>query len=490
MRDNCMLQILTRIFNDTLVCVKLEKIEFMAEFHVQIKLKTSTLFMLIWLFLLCHGAPASTYDRRTPVVQAVHLVGAAVVNISSEYQTRASRQPFRLDPFFDNFFRDFFEARPQKRTSLGSGVIIDGRRGYILTNAHVIEKGAVIKVLLRDEREFEGRIVGVDADSDLAVLQIQSDAELPAVPMGNSDDLMIGEAVIAIGNPFGFSHTVTTGVISALDRSIRTDDRVFHNFIQTDASINPGNSGGPLLNINGELIGINTAIYAKAQGIGFAIPIDKAKRIVTDLIQYGHVVQAWIGLRVQDADPRLAQYLDLGERVGAVVTQIEDQSPAEAAGVKPGDLLMRIDRTKLESSSDYEAAIRALAAGDTVEVLLWRNAEQKKITIKTAAYPLERAPELAFKRMGIKVAELDTTNRQRYTVVAEQGVVIVGLRPESYPARIGVATGDVLREIDGQTIARTDDFYDAVIKARRKSAVVILLQRQDQLYYVTLQLAP
>ncbi|MBW2569370.1 MAG: trypsin-like peptidase domain-containing protein, partial [Deltaproteobacteria bacterium] len=235
-------------------------------------------------------------------------VSPAVVNINSEYEVRRRVNPFSgfsRDPFFDSFFKDFFDPgfeQRYKRTSLGSGVIIDGKRGLILTNAHVLAKSATITVILNDERKFDARIIGADPDSDLAVLRISSKNPLPAVEMGDSNDLMIGETIIAIGNPFGFSNTVTTGVISAINRSIRADDAVYHDFIQLDASINPGNSGGALLNINGELIGINTAIYAKAQGIGFAIPINKAKRIVSDLIQYGKVVQIWLGLTVQDLD--------------------------------------------------------------------------------------------------------------------------------------------------------------------------------------------
>ncbi|MBU4102142.1 MAG: trypsin-like peptidase domain-containing protein, partial [Proteobacteria bacterium] len=212
-----------------------------------------------------------------------------VVNISSEFEVSKRINPFSgfgIDPFFDSFFKDFFDPgleRRQKRTSLGSGVIIDGKRGFILTNSHVITKTGTITVTLKDEREFTANIVGADPDSDLAVLQITSKTPLPAIEMGSSEDIMIGETVIAIGNPFGFSNTVTTGVISAINRGISAEDRVFHDFIQIDASINPGNSGGPLLNINGELIGINTAIYAKAQGIGFAIPINKAKKLYLTL---------------------------------------------------------------------------------------------------------------------------------------------------------------------------------------------------------------
>ncbi|MBW1759504.1 MAG: trypsin-like peptidase domain-containing protein, partial [Deltaproteobacteria bacterium] len=221
------------------------------------------------MLLLClpRFSPCEEYSRENAVVKAVRRVSPAVVNINSEYTVRDRTNPFSSfgsDPFFDSFFKDFFDPgfeRKYKRTSLGSGVIIDGKEGYILTNAHVIEKTGTIKVVLKDEREFEARIIGADPDSDLAVLRIHSKTSLPAIEMGSSDDLMIGETVIAIGNPFGFSNTVTTGVISAVSRNIKTEDRVYHNFIQTDASINPGNSGGLLLNIKGELIGINTAIY-------------------------------------------------------------------------------------------------------------------------------------------------------------------------------------------------------------------------------------
>ncbi len=247
------------------------------------------LIQFIWLGVLIaflfawqpSAGLANGFNRETPIVKAVRKTSPAVVNISSAVQVRKRTSPFSgygFNPFFEEFFRDFFDPRFERRqqyTSLGSGVIIDGEKGLILTNAHVIQKTGTIKVMLENELEFEARIVGADPDSDLAVLQIDAENRLPAIKMGSSADLMIGETVIAIGNPFGFAHTVTTGVISAINRSIRAEDRVYHDFIQIDASINPGNSGGPLLNINGDLIGINTAIYAKAQGIGFAIPISR-----------------------------------------------------------------------------------------------------------------------------------------------------------------------------------------------------------------------
>jgi S1-C subfamily serine protease len=213
-------------------------------------------------------------------------------------------------------------------------------------------------VTLQDEREFEAEIVGADPDFDLAVLRIQSKAVLPEVKMGSSDDLMIGETVIAIGNPFGFSHTVTTGVISALDRSIRTDDRVFHEFIQIDASINPGNSGGPLLNINGELIGINTAIYAKAQGIGFAIPISKTRKIISDLIAHGEVIEPWIGIIVQNIDAGLARYLNIPAKSGVLVKMVENGSPAAKAGAREGDIILALDNRKIVSEDDFQSTMR------------------------------------------------------------------------------------------------------------------------------------
>jgi len=273
-----------------------------------------SIFIIILLLIIVKPGITRSYERRDAVVQAVEKVSPAVVNISAEQKVR-TRSPFALrgHSFFDSFFNDFFDPSwlDQKRTrkSLGSGVIIDGKRGYILTNEHVLLRTGKITVVLKDEREFEAEVVGADPDHDIAVLRIVSKDKLPDVAMGNSNDILTGETVIAIGNPFGFENTVTTGVISAQGRTVRTDERVYRNFIQTDASINPGNSGGPLLNINGELVGINTAIYAKAQGIGFAIPINKAKRVIDDLIKYGEVQQAWIGISVQDMDGRLRRYL-------------------------------------------------------------------------------------------------------------------------------------------------------------------------------------
>jgi len=452
-------------------------------------------FLFVVLFYLCMPAAGNSHelDRNNAVVSAVQKVGPAVVNISSEYQVSTRRNPFSgfgMDPFFDSFFKDFYDPgieRRQKRTSLGSGVIIDGKRGFILTNAHVIAQSETISVALKDQREFQAKIVGVDPDSDLAILKIGNQEDLPAIAMGDSQDLMMGETVVAIGNPFGFSHTVTTGVISALNRSIRTDSTVYHDFIQTDASINPGNSGGPLLNIHGELIGINTAIYAKAQGIGFAIPINKAKRIVTDLIQYGEVVLSWTGLFLQDLDKNLAHYIGVPADKGVLVKEIESGSPAMIAGIRKGDILLALDKIQIRSIRDYQQALKNVSVGSKIKITLLRDTQQKTFSLTTSVFPENRALELADKLLGLLVEDLSPKNRQRYQISAKEGVVISKIAPQSYLADMGVDVGDVIRQMDDQTISSVEDFKKAIIKSRQKKTLVILVQRGEQGYYITVK---
>jgi serine protease Do len=436
--------------------------------------------------------PSAAADslRETPVVKAVRKASPAVVNISSAYEVRSRPNPFSGfgNPFFDEFFKDFFDPRFQRRqqqTSLGSGVIIDGNRGLILTNAHVVQRASTIKVVLQDEREFEARLIGADPDSDLAVLKIESREELPAIPMGSSDDLMIGETVIAIGNPFGFSHTVTTGVISALNRSVRTEERVLQDFIQIDASINPGNSGGPLLNIAGDLIGINTAIYAKAQGIGFAIPIRKAKRIVADLVQFGEVKQAWIGVIAQDIDERVAQYLNTSGRKGALVKAVEPESPALKAGLREGDVVLSLGGRKVGGLDDYLAAAQAVSAGEAVEIQVWRGGRTQVVTLQTREFPIELSDQLAWDLIGIRVEGLTPQNRKEFRVEAKEGVVIRQVQPGAQLARVGVRAGDIVRQIDSAPVATHEDFRRALARARQKTSFVLLVQRGDQGYYVT-----
>jgi S1-C subfamily serine protease len=306
--------------------------------------------------------------------------------------------------------------------------------------------------------------------------------------MGNSNNLMIGETVIAIGNPFGFSNTVTTGVISATNRSIKVDDAFYHDFIQTDASINPGNSGGPLLNIYGELIGINTAIYANAQGIGFAIPINKARRIVTDLIKYGEVIPAWIGVTVQDLDAELAQYLKAKTVRGVLVKKTETSGPAFKAGIRVGDIIRSIGSRKILSQSDFNTAMSNIAAGDAIHITIWRDGKTKDVSVKSSSFPIELALDLANNILGITVKNLSKKNRYFYKTHTQEGVVITEINRNSYLARIGAKPGDVVRQMDELTIKNINDFKKAIVKYRKKKSLIIVLQRQDQLYNITVKL--
>jgi Do/DeqQ family serine protease len=448
--------------------------------------------VLIFLWILFSGTLASAHTdlRENAVVRAVRITSPAVVNISSEYRVRQRRNPFSgfgSDRFFDQFFRDFFDPglEGRKKSSLGSGVIIDGKRGFILTNAHVIEQTGSITVVLKDEREYRADIVGIDPDSDLAVLRIETAETLPAIEMSSVDRLMIGETVIAIGNPFGFSNTVTTGVISAVNRSIRTKDRVYHDFIQIDASINPGNSGGPLLNINGDLIGINTAIYASAQGIGFAIPISKARKIVSDLIRFGEVIPAWIGITVQDLDAKMAQYLKAPKKRGIMITSIEPSGPAGKAGLREGDILLAFDQKEVKSKEEYLLMLRKTPASQSIRIRIWRKGEIFSLPLVTAIFPDHLAMDLAFRLLGVKVINL---NQRSFHSPARQGVLISEIRRGSYLQRIGVARNDVIQRIDDYGISSVFDFKKAVIKYRHRKSVVILLQRDNQRYFITTKL--
>ena len=443
------------------------------------------IFLLPWQTGLC-----SIETRESSVVKAVRYASPAVVNISSQYEIRKNSNPFSgygMDPMLEKFFRDFFDPefeRRQKRTSLGSGVIIDGKRGFVLTNTHVIEKATTINVMLNDKREFEAAIVGMDPDSDLAILKIQSKQVLPAIQMGDSDDIMIGESVIAIGNPFGFSHTVTTGVISAVKRSIKTAARIFHEFIQTDASINPGNSGGPLLNIDGELIGINTAIYAQAQGIGFAIPINRARRIVSDLINYGEVVQAWVGLTVHPIDANLAEYLSIEKDSGVIVTGIEAQSPAATAGFHEGDIIFSIDGLNVADIAAYHQKMNSISANQTITAEIIRKGKNERLWLKTAIFPIDRALNLANQRLGVVVSPLDQQTRNKYGIKARNGVLIIKLQRGSHLNRIGVRPGDIIRQMDEVRVDTLADFKAAIVKYRNRRSVVLLIQRDGNLYHI------
>lgn len=412
-----------------------------------------------------------------------------MVNISTSKAVEGGVNPFfswEHNELFDRFFRDFFEPHTRRyvQNSLGSGVIIDSAHKYVLTNHHVIVRASKISVTLSNQQEFEARVVGTDPESDLAILKIETGIELPAIPMGRSDDLMIGETVIAIGNPFGLSHSVTTGVISALNRSVRTEHQVYHNFIQIDAPINPGNSGGPLLNINGELIGINTAIYSGAEGIGFAIPIDRAKRIVDNLIHYGKVHTAWLGITVQDLNENLIAYFRLPVSNGALITEIVKGSPAETGDLKRGDIITELGKKGVSSSRDYYDQLSQHTANEAIELVVFRDGKSHRIEITATSFPSELALILAFDRLGFRVEELNRALARRYGLQEGEALVIAEIKKGSQSEKIGLKQGDIVRGINDVMVGSKNDFKDAIIKYRLKERITVLIQRGWTVYSV------
>ena len=443
----------------------------------------ATTAALLILALLVPAAPAAARGaetdpaRRNMVVEAVEKASPAVVNISTEevVEQRGSPFPYPADPFFDEFFRDFSDPHPRRftRTSLGSGVVV-ASDGTILTNEHVVLRGSRIHVTLADEREFDAKLVGADADSDLAVLRVRAGGALPSVTLGRSADLMIGETVIAIGNPFGLSHTVTTGVVSALGRSLRSEDRTYADFIQTDASINPGNSGGPLLDIRGEVIGINTAIYGKAQGIGFAIPVDRVRRVMHDLVSYGEVRRPWLGLVVQDLSPELAQHF--GTSRGVVVAEIETDSPAASAGLERGDVIVRVDGHDVHSREEFDQRVDAHGEGERATLTLRRDGREQNHEVKLTPFPAAHADDLAWSLLGLGVAE-------RGDVLEVRRV-----RPGSPAARIGVQAGDRLLGLGGTATHSVAEFRRKIIEIRGAREVLLSVGRGPYQYNVNVPL--
>ncbi len=461
--------------------------------HVKSIFRLFSIFLLSFLLFPSFSIGDQTPSRESPIVRAARKISPAVVNISTSKLVKRGVNPFFLqenDNFFNRFFRDFFE--PQKKhyvkNSLGSGVIIDSDHKYILTNHHVIVRASKIAITLADQKEFKARVVGTDPESDLAVLKIETATELPAITMGRSDDLMIGETIIAIGNPFGLSHTVTTGVISAVNRSVRTESGVYHNFIQIDASINPGNSGGPLLNINGELIGINTAIYSGAEGIGFAIPIDRARAIVSDLINYGRVHTAWLGITVQDLDENLIDYFHLPIKYGALITETMAGSPATENGLKRGDVITEIKKNKIKTTRDYYDYLSQYTADEIIHLGFFRNGKKQKIRIKAAPFPPDLALELAFERLGFKVEELNRSLASKYRLKQKEGLVIVAIKKDSQAHSIGLEPGDIVRGINDLSFKTKEDFKKAIIRYRLKEKITVLVQRGWRVYSISFKM--
>lgn len=419
------------------------------------------------------GAPGKE-GRRTPIVAAIEKALPAVVSVNVKLDTGRNTQ-YRRDPFHDEFFDRFFGDMRQRRSrpsvSFGSGVIIEGDKNLVVTNEHVVRGAESITVTLTDGRELPAEIVGADARFDLAVLLVKSSKPLPGLKLGNSDELMIGETVIAIGNPFRLSHTATTGIVSATGRSIQAsaNSDALQDLIQTDASINPGNSGGPLINIDGEIIGINYAIRAGAEGLGFAIPSDKVKRI------YARLARGEVGAQALDLGLELAEAgrPQKGE-TGLLVLQAKSGGPADKGGVKKGDMLMSLDGSPTATMNDYEVVISSLAPSQTVKAEVVRDNNTVALNLTPKAISEAEALDLAWRLYGLKAYE-------------SKGALTLERPADNSPAAmLGLREGDVLLRIGSTNITKKSDLAKAMIENRFSTSIALAVQRGRMIYQATL----
>jgi serine protease Do len=423
----------------------------------------------------------------------------AVVNISTTQRTTVTM----ADPL-QQFFEQFLGQVPgmpgrmpkmeQSLHSLGSGFIIR-EDGYLLTNNHVIDGATTIRVKLKDGREFPGTVVGRDEKTDLAVVKIPATG-LPVLPLGNSSELQIGEPVMAIGNPFGLDGTVTTGVVSGEGREIGAGP--YDNFIQTDASINPGNSGGPLVNAAGHVVGINTAIYSPGSGgsvgIGFAIPVDTAKTILPQLESAGHVTRGWLGVGIQPVTPALAKAMHLPDTTGALVGQVTKGSPAAAAGVQPGDVIVAYQGKPIAKASDLPAAVAATPIGTDAALTVLRDGDRHALTLEVAAMPGEQAeaaaaPEEGQGELGLVVQPLSPALAERLGVADTSGLAVTAVREGSPAGEAGLRPGDVILEANRKPVARADDLRRAVRAAQGREPLLLRIHREDAALFVAVPLS-
>jgi serine protease Do len=439
-------------------------------------------------------------SRRNAIVEAAEKVGPAVVSISVT-QTRVVRGAPYFNPFggddLDDIWSFFLRPREfkQKVHGIGSGVITDPR-GYVLTNQHVVEGAEEIRVTLPSGEEYKGKVIGEDLQSDLAVLKIDG-RDLPYARLGNSDNLVIGEWAIAIGNPFGYllddpHPTVTAGVISALGRDFKRQvgqgNRIYRKMIQTDAAINPGNSGGPLVNADGEVVGINTFIFSSSrgsEGVGFAIPANRARRVMEDLIEHGEVVLPWIGVDVQSLTPLLAQSMNLQLAEGALISNVDKGSPAERAGLSRGDVITEVEGKKILNATDWEDFVWTTRSGTSFELAFLRKKDLQRASILAAEPPPNRRGQEG--KLGIFVTDLTPEVARQLGIDFSRGVVVTEVKPNSTAGLIGVEEGDVILEINKSEVKSASDYERQMKRLKRGQKVVLLLARRGDLFYITAQ---
>ena len=432
---------------------------------------------------------------QTPMVPAnfselAEKVRPGVVNLQVIKKVKNVEMGFRnfhgfpfgdKNPFGD-FFGPFSQGKPPRgfeQRGVGSGFVIS-RDGYILTNNHVVEEAEQIRVKLSNGQEHKGKVVGRDPKTDLALLKIDGASDLHSLNLGNSEDMKVGSWVVAVGSPFGLEQTVTAGIVSAKGRVIGSGP--YDNFIQTDASINPGNSGGPLINMKGEVVGINTAIMAEGQGIGFAIPINMAKEVSAQLKDKGHVTRGWLGVAIQEVTPELAKSFGLKENKGALVAQVTPGSPAEKAGIQQGDIIFEFDGKAVSESKDLPRIVASTPVGKLITVKLSREGKIIDRSLKVAE--MKEQGEMAgsspsHKSLGIAVQDLTPEIAQGLGLKKAGGVVVTQVEPGSPAAEAGLQTGDVIREVNRKPVKNADEFVQKVEKAQGQGTLLLSIQRGE-----------
>jgi len=445
------------------------------------------------------GIATGNQPIQPAFVELAKQLKPAVVNISSK-QTEAKATPRRSpfgggeenDPFQEFFDRFFGERgnRRRQRPSLGSGFIINST-GYIVTNNHVVEGASEIKVTLASKEEFDAKLVGRDPKTDLALIKVTSDKPLPTVPFGNSEGLEVGEWVLAIGNPFGLGHTVTSGIVSAKGRIIGAGP--YDDFIQTDASINPGNSGGPLFNMRGQVIGINTAIISGGQGIGFAIPINLAKEVFLQLHEKGNVTRGWLGVAIQGISPDLLKALSLEDTHGALVADVMSDGPAAKAGFQRGDVIVGLNGQKVQDSTELPRMVAAMAPGTKATVEVMRSGKKMSIPVTLGTLPEEKEaavknqPADAEEHIGLRVEAITPEVARSLRLDNTKGVVVSRVAPDSPAAEAGIQRGDVVREINRQPVTDLESYAEATSRLTPNAPALFLLERRGSSHYVAIK---
>jgi Do/DeqQ family serine protease len=431
------------------------------------------------------AVPKDILSTQLAFTALVKQVTPSVVNISTISKKKLVQPLFQFSPFFHDF-SDGNEPRFRRDASLGSGFIIN-RDGYILTNDHVVRDAETIKVKLSNDTVYTGKVVGGDPKTDIAVIKIDSKEPLPVAVLGDSSKLQVGQWAIAIGNPFGLDRTVTVGVVSATGRS-NMGIEAYEDFIQTDASINPGNSGGPLLNIHGEVIGINSAIVATGQGIGFAIPVNMAKHVVEQLISKGTVSRGWLGVSIQPVTEDIAASFGLKKAAGALVNEVVAGSPAAKAGIKQGDVVVAVDGNEIKEVSQLQRLVGDLSVGKRVEVRVFRDGKVLKLplvigsaesAVSKQVKPEEPQPAIW---LGMSVADLPREMRMK----GFSGVIITGVDPEGVAAEAGLQQGDIIVSINRKKVANLVEYARLVAESTRKGSVVLLVNRGNASIYFVL----